>query len=116
MIGTAEMQKMHLELEENMVIRGPNGFTCTQEDLDRVREASLNADARQVGGDHYKKLKVQPWDVMESVLTPEEFRGFLKGNIIKYGMRQGKKDGATEDEGKALHYMQKLEEIENQWF
>ena len=102
--------------KEKAIIRGPNEFNCTQQDPDRVREASKKADERQVGGDHYKKMAVQPWDVMEAVLTPEEFRGFLKGNIIKYSMRQGKKDGADEDEGKALHYMQKLEEIENRWF
>jgi len=44
------------------------------------------------------------------VLTPEEFRGFLKGNIIKYAMRQGRKDG-SDDAGKALHYKYKLEEM-----
>jgi len=52
---------------------------------------------------------VQPWAVMEAVLTPEEFRGYLKGNIIKYAMRQGKKVG-SDDSGKALHYKQKLNE------
>jgi hypothetical protein len=48
--------------------------------------------------------------VMEAVLTPEEFRGFLKGNIIKYSMRAGRKDG-SDDGNKALHYIQKLEEM-----
>jgi len=50
--------------------------------------------------------------VMEAVLTREEFIGFLKGNIIKYSLRQGKKDSPDAD--KALHYMQKLKEI-NVW-
>lgn len=72
-----------------------------------------NADARQVDGTHYKDMQIQPWDVMQAVLTPEEFRGFLKGNVIKYAMRQGKKDG-TDDAGKAQHYAQKLAEIEAQ--
>lgn len=71
------------------------------------------ADARQVDGTHYKDMQIQPWDVMQAVLTPEEFRGFLKGNVIKYAMRQGKKDG-TDDAGKAQHYAQKLAEIEAQ--
>jgi len=69
----------------------------------------MSADEKQVGGSHYKDMTVQPWAVMKSVLTPEEFRGFLKGNIIKYSMRQGHKD--SDDVGKALHYMQKLEEV-----
>ena len=74
----------------------------------------MSADERQVGGTHYKDMPVQPWVVMESVLTPEEFRGFLKGNIIKYGMRAGRKDG-TDDSGKLQHYMEKLAEIEKNW-
>ena len=71
----------------------------------------MNADEVQVGGSHYKDMPVQPWAVMEAVLTPEEFKGFLKGNIIKYSMRQGRKDG-SDDTGKALHYLEKLAEVE----
>ena len=73
-------------------------------------EIVLSADARQVGGSHYRDMQMQPWDVMQAVLTPEEFRGFLKGNVIKYAMRQGKKDG-SDDAGKAQHYRQKLAEV-----
>ena len=67
-------------------------------------------DSLQVGGAHYKDMPIQPWTVMASVLSPEEFRGFLKGNIIKYSMRAGRKEG-SDDSGKALHYMQKLYEV-----
>jgi hypothetical protein len=69
----------------------------------------MKADEIQVGGTHYKDMAVQPWTVMESVLTREEFIGFLKGNIIKYAMRQGYKD--SPDAGKLKHYKQKLDEI-----
>lgn len=72
--------------------------------------AELNADDMQVGGSHYKDMVVQPWVVMEMVLTDEEFQGFLKGNIIKYSMRKGKK-ADSDDEGKAKHYMKKLREV-----
>jgi hypothetical protein len=71
----------------------------------------MSADDKQVGGAHYKDMPMQPWAVMEAVLTPEEFRGFLKGNVIKYAMRAGHKPG-SDDGGKALHYKQKLAEIE----
>lgn len=64
----------------------------------------------QVGGQHYKTMPVQPWDVMESVLTREEFIGFLKGNVIKYSMRAGRKEG-SDDANKARHYMMKLREV-----
>ena len=65
----------------------------------------------QVGGQHYKTMPVQPWDVMESVLTREEFIGFLKGNVIKYSMRAGRKEG-SDDANKALHYRMKLREVQ----
>ena len=65
------------------------------------------AGTYQVDGDHYTTMDIQPWEVMESVLTPEEFIGFLKGNIIKYAMRAGRKEG-TEDAAKAKHYANKL--------
>lgn len=70
----------------------------------------MNADEMQVGGTHYKDMAVQPWEVMQYVLTSEEFEGFLKGNVIKYSMRQGKKEG-SDDAAKALHYLAKLKEV-----
>lgn len=70
----------------------------------------MAADDIQVGGSHYKNMGMQPWTVMQCVLTPEEFRGYLKGNIIKYGMRAGHKPD-SDDAGKAVHYNQKLEEF-----
>jgi hypothetical protein len=71
----------------------------------------MKADDIQIGGTHYKDMLVQPWDVMAAVMTREEFIGFLKGNVIKYSMRQGKKDG-SDDAQKAMHYMQKLNEVQ----
>ena len=70
----------------------------------------MTPDEIQIGGTHYKDMGIQPWDVMEAVLTREEFCGYLKGNVIKYGMRQGKKD--SDDENKARHYAAKLAQIQ----
>lgn len=70
-------------------------------------DTNTNTNTNQVGGDHYTDMAVQPWDVMAAILTPEEYIGFLKGNIIKYGMRQGKKAG-TDDAAKCQHYMDHL--------
>jgi len=68
-----------------------------------------DANKTQVGGSHYTDMDIQPWELMQAVLTHEEFVGYLKGNIIKYTLRQGKKD--SDDGNKAKHYMQKLEEM-----
>jgi hypothetical protein len=71
----------------------------------------MKADDIEVGGTHYKDMPVEPWAVMEAVLSHEEFIGFLKGNVIKYSLRAGRKQGAYDDAEKARHYMQKLEEV-----
>jgi len=70
------------------------------------------ADDLQISGNHYKDMPIQPWALMESVLTREEFIGYLKGNIIKYSLRAGRKDG-SDDAGKARHYMMKLKEVQD---
>jgi len=86
-----------------------SGLLCAECSDPRITKP--DADQGQVGGTHYKDMAVQPWHVMQSVLTPEEFRGFLKGNIIKYAMRQGRKG---EDDGdKCIHYQRKLEEVQS---
>lgn len=72
----------------------------------------MSADEVQVGGTHYKDMDVQPWAVMQVVLSRDEFIGFLKGNIIKYSMRQGRKD--SPDAEKCKHYMMKLAEVEQE--
>jgi hypothetical protein len=72
---------------------------------------NTRADDIQAGGSHYKDMGIQPWTVMEALLTREEFIGYLKGNLIKYGMRQGKKD--SPDAEKWHHYNMKLKEIQD---
>ena len=72
-------------------------------------EALNNADDFQAGGSHYKDMNIQPWHLMEDLLTHEEFIGYLKGNMIKYAMRQGRKD--SPDTAKYHHYKQKLVEV-----
>lgn len=47
----------------------------------------------------------------EGLLTTEEYRGFLKGNIFKYVTRYQDKNG-QEDLVKAETYMDTLEEFE----
>lgn len=71
----------------------------------------ISPDDMQVGGTHYKDMPIEPWELMAGVLTPEEFRGFLKGNAIKYALRAGRKAGASDDAEKARHYLAKLESL-----
>lgn len=63
----------------------------------------------QIGGDHYRTKAIQPWDAMEAWMGPEQFEGFLRGNVIKYMARYPDK-GGEEDIRKAGHYLTKLKE------
>lgn len=40
---------------------------------------------------YYTDGKIEPFDYMQSQLTAAEWCGYLKGNIIKYASRCGKK-------------------------
>lgn len=70
------------------------------------------ANNRQVAGTHYVNMDVQPWEAMEAWMSPAEFAGFLRGNVIKYMARAGSKGPALQDYLKAEHYLQKLIEFE----
>lgn len=50
---------------------------------------------------------IEAIQAIEAALTPEEFRGFLKGNILKYTWREKYKNG-LEDNKKAVWYANKL--------
>ena len=65
---------------------------------------------RQVGGAHYTSKLVQPWDAMEAWMSEEQFKGYLKGNVIKYLARCDDKGGKVDLE-KAKHYLDKLLEF-----
>jgi Cdc6-like AAA superfamily ATPase len=60
----------------------------------------------QEGGDHYRKLKIQP---IEFIHANE--LDFLQGNVIKYITRHKNKNGAA-DVRKALHYCQLILELQ----
>ena len=44
--------------------------------------------------DHYQGA-VEPIELMQAQMTQEAFMGFLRGNIIKYASRFGKKDNES---------------------
>jgi len=74
------------------------------------RVSTTSGDNRQVGGDHYKKMKIQPWDLFGSIFNLDEQIGFYLGNVYKYLMRYDSKNG-IQDLEKAKHYLEKLIEV-----
>ena len=47
-------------------------------------------------------------EIIRKVLTPEEFVGWLKGDILKYRLRAGFKDATQQDIDKAMFYQNYL--------
>lgn len=56
---------------------------------------------------HYNTGKIEVISIIEDQLTPEEFRGYIKGNILKYITRERHKNG-LEDLKKARWYLDRL--------
>lgn len=72
--------------------------------------AARKARDTQVAGDHYKKMGVQVWDVVDT--WPLEQRiGYYRGGALKYLMRMGSKDQNAQEIAKGKHYMEKLLEV-----
>lgn len=57
---------------------------------------------------HYTTGGIETIDFLEAKLTKEEFVGYLKGNVLKYGSRLGKKGDVMLDAGKMAWYAAKL--------
>jgi len=72
--------------------------------------AKLAANDKQVGGDHYKKMGVQTWDVVGTWPIEQQI-GYYRGNALKYIMRMGAKDQSEQEIGKGIHYLEKLLEV-----
>jgi hypothetical protein len=65
-----------------------------------------NALEVQVGGDHYKSLKIQPVEYIHA-----NGIGYFEGNVIKYVSRWRSKNGIKDLE-KARHYIDLLIQLE----
>lgn len=70
-----------------------------------MSESSLN---KQVAGNHYKDLLIQPVEYIHA-----NGIGYFEGNVIKYISRWRKKNGIADLE-KAKHYIELLIELENE--
>lgn len=60
--------------------------------------------------DHYQLFAdgTEAIDVIRRTLSPEEFVGYCKGNVLKYRLRAGKKDKLEQDIAKAETYVRMM--------
>ena len=67
-----------------------------------LKKAGYDSLGKQVGGKHYKDMKIQPAEfINENKLL------FAEGNAIKYICRHSTK-GKEEDVKKAIHYLEMI--------
>lgn len=60
---------------------------------------------------HYTFGGIETIKFIEAKLSPEEFRGYLKGNVLKYGSRLGHKGDIKVDAGKLAWYSSHLKKV-----
>jgi hypothetical protein len=72
--------------------------------ISSVKDTNLQPNPldKQIAGDHYKKLKIQPVTYIQ-----ENGIGYMEGNVIKYVTRWKDKNGLADLE-KAKHYLEML--------
>lgn len=90
--------------------RGLCQLCLLQDNLRAKREAFNKETVKQDMVNHpphYKQGGVECIEAIKSALTPEEFRGYCKGNVIKYVWRERHK-GGDESLQKADWYMGKM--------
>ena len=76
----------------------------------KATNALRKANQTQIGGDHYKNMGVEPWDVVDT--WPIEQRiGAYRHGALKYLMRMGSKDEQLQEIKKCGHYIEKLVEV-----
>lgn len=75
-----------------------NHWYCNDDDLEfaEINEA--------VSSNPHYDTSIQPIETMQANMTPEEFLGYLKGNIIKYACRCGRKDEPLKEAKKIKEY------------
>ena len=61
----------------------------------------MNTLKRQVGGNHYKDMKIQPWQIIDA-----HNLDFYEGCVIKYILRR--KTNREEDLKKAIHCIEHI--------
>lgn len=63
---------------------------------------------------HYDAGGIETIDVIKAKLTPEQFRGYCLGNVIKYGCRLNHKGSAERDAEKLSIYAEWLVACDHQ--
>jgi hypothetical protein len=79
-----------------------NNYVVPLEGIQTVQIEKNDSLKKQIGGDHYKKMTLSPWEIIE-----KNNLNFFEGNALKYLLRYKSKNG-IQDLEKAKHYIDYL--------
>jgi hypothetical protein len=119
---TAEMwdalRKKHSPIENNPLTNALNSYAAEAEEERWVDESLEEIIAREEeeedvvnNPDHYNTGNIECIDAIEESMSSIAFKGYLKGNCMKYLWRYDYKGKQVEDLKKAGWYLQKLTEM-----
>jgi hypothetical protein len=97
-------------IEPGGVVYVPKG-QCLSDVLESVN-SEKGASGFATDATHYQILKQQPIEIMQTLMTPEQFFGFCWGNVIKYALRCGNKDSRVKEMQKVAQYAEWAVEAE----
>lgn len=106
------------------VFNGKKYAICYEDNFTQVPEQDLDEILEVINKEqepdnvnhpsHYTSGEIECIDAIKASMSAEAFRGFLKGNVIKYAWRYMDKGKPAEDLKKAEWYLKKLiKEVES---
>lgn len=79
---------------------------------ERVKEIKEKLESEETSKvdhpSHYNQGKIETIEIIKSSMNKEQYKGFLKGNILKYICRSEFKENELEDLQKAQWYLNEL--------
>jgi hypothetical protein len=106
-----------LSFHEELMGTVPSFDIKEEKDNNNNKEDEENADNKvkveysPINPSHYRVDGIpEAIDIMEHLMTQEQFKGFLWGNIIKYAYRYGRKGDEHDTAGKIEWYANRLKE------
>lgn len=72
-----------------------------------MKRDPTNPNKFQVAGDHYTRMDIQPWDIVDTWPLDQRI-AYYRGNALKYLLRLNDKDTPATNAAKARHYCEKL--------
>lgn len=101
------MSKTEKELKAEFESELKEELHNVQDLVRSIKPNGIELHKKQVGGSHYSRHSIQPWDIIV-----EWDLNFFEGNVLKYLLRR--KGNRLEDLEKIAHYVEKMIELEEE--